>query len=364
MAHAAQLPRAARPGFTEHAFKTRHGVELSVRVWPANPPVSEPAPFVTWTHGGGWLAGNNFAPLAWMHPGFCQRGYHLVSHTYRLGPQANVDDQLADCLEAIAWCRENLPNILGKDKVDIHRYVICGESAGGHLTTLMAHYLDPPPRAVIDAYGITDMLGAWPVLGELPVQDTAPPWDGEFSEEELNAFLSDRDPAKQLTQALSWDENVQFSEEDVAKVWLTDFKFTPRIRLQGELHRWRADLPARMTAGVNSMRKGVFHEERFQDENALKDYIISISPLYLLDGKTWYPPTAFLHGTADVAAPLAQSEEMAKRLRDMNVPVVECYEPGEPHVFDNKYTSPDVNGWDTYIQPILDFCNHHLSIKP
>jgi hypothetical protein len=40
----------------------------------------------------------------------------------------------------------------------------------------------------------------------------------------------------------------------------------------------------------------------------------------------------------DRAAPLAQSQAMAKRLQAMNVPVAESYEPNEDHVFDHKYT--------------------------
>lgn len=47
---------------------------------------------------------------------------------------------------------------------------------------------------------------------------------------------------------------------------------------------------------------------------------------------------AFLHGMDDRASPLAQSQEMAKRLNEMNVPVAESYEPNEDHVFDHKYT--------------------------
>ncbi|KAH8898166.1 alpha/beta-hydrolase [Thozetella sp. PMI_491] len=361
MAQPTPLPRPAHPGFSDHKFTAAHGSELSIRVWPADPPVSTPAPFVSWTHGGGFLAGNHYAPLAWMEPGFRQRGYHLVSHNYRLNPQANTDDQLADCLAAIAWCRANLPSILGADKVDVDRYVICGESAGGHLVTLMAHYLSPPPRAVIDAYGIVDLPASWIFHGdgEPPNPEDAPAWEGEFSEAELEAFLEDRDPANVVTDSLFWTENKWYTEPVVSKAWLADFKYTRRIRLQGELHVWRSGLFKR-AAGPRLVRKGTLHAERFADRAALEKYVRSISPATLLEGKTWYPPTAFLHGSGDEDVDLEQSQSMAKRLKDMGVPVVECYEEGEPHVFDNKYTSPDVEGWETYIQPILDFCNEHV----
>jgi hypothetical protein len=39
---------AAPTGFTDHTFKSASGVELAVRVWPAETPVTQPAPFVLW----------------------------------------------------------------------------------------------------------------------------------------------------------------------------------------------------------------------------------------------------------------------------------------------------------------------------
>lgn len=44
----ALLP-AAPPGFSDHTFTPPSGVELAVRVWPAETPVNEPAPFIIWS---------------------------------------------------------------------------------------------------------------------------------------------------------------------------------------------------------------------------------------------------------------------------------------------------------------------------
>ena len=44
----ASLPPAAPSGFTDHTFKSASGIELAVRVWPAETPVDEPAPWVLW----------------------------------------------------------------------------------------------------------------------------------------------------------------------------------------------------------------------------------------------------------------------------------------------------------------------------
>lgn len=333
-----ELPRRAPAGFTSHTFTTQHGARLSCRIWAASPAPESPAPFVIYTHGGGWLAGNHFAPLAWMDEGFRRRGYHVISHNYRLGPQVSVDVQLQDCLDAVAWCRASLPDIVGKDKVDVDRYIVSGESGGGHLATLMAHHLSPAPRAVIDAYGVVYPEACWPIFRPIALPTERATWTGKFSAQELYDFFADRDPNNVITDALWWDEETRLSESVLSERWETKFKFTDRVMLQAELHRFRADIAGNPEAAVRSVRVGSFHEERFGDEEALKKFVFSVSPGPLLEGKKWYPPTAFLHGTEDLAAPIEQSKLMAAKLREMGVEVLESYEEGGEHVFDQKYT--------------------------
>lgn len=331
--------RNCPPGFSDHSFKTDSGGELAVRIWPADPPFHEPAPVVFYTHGGGWFAGNHFAPLPWMEPGFRQRGYHIVSNNYRLGPQASYEMQLQDCMDAVSWCRAKLPSILGTDKVDMSQLILCGESGGALLAGLMGHHLSPPPKAVILVYGILDPAAAWPILAPVPENSSDTPlWVGEFSDAELEELLKDRDESNVLTDALWADENKTTSEQVLSRCWKTDVRFTRRIRLQAELLQWRSDIAARVGSFVRSVRLGCLHSERFANEDDLAAFLLSMSPSPLLETRTWYPPTAFLHGMADKAASVAQSQAMANRLKAMNVPIVECYEPNEDHVFDHKYT--------------------------
>lgn len=348
-------PRTCPPGFSDHTFKSNGGVELDVRIWPADSSVHEPAPVVVYTHGGGWFAGNHFAPLPWMQPGFRQRGYHIVSHNYRLGPQANYEMQLQDSLDAVSWCRANLPSILGTYKVDVSQLILCGESGGALLTGLMGHHLSPPPKAVILVYGILDPAAAWPILKPIPEDGNAPPWVGEFSDAELEDILKDRDESNMLKDALWHDENITTSEQALSRSWGTDVRFTHRIRLQAELHRWRSDINARINSTVRSVRLGSLHAERFADEAGLAAFLRSMSPSPLLETKTSYPPTAFLHGMDDSAAPLAQSQAMAKRLKAINVPVIESYEPHEDHVFDHKYTVSNSWCWDHGIHVLIKY---------
>jgi acetyl esterase/lipase len=337
------LPLAAPANFSDHVFKIVHGVELALRIWPADPPppAGIRSPFIFFTHGGGYTAGRHFTPLAWMHSGLISRGFHLVSSSYRLAPQVRVDEQLDDCLDAMAWCNANLPRVIGANKIDMERFVVCGDSAGGTLATLLGHRLNPSPRAVIDIYGVVDFMSSGIV--ELPNAAAAsnpPEWKGEFTDAELEAFLDDRDPVKALTYAPPWI--AKWTDEVMSKAWAMEFHNTTRMRMQSEFHVW---LAYRGMSG-GDIRRSIFHQEKFADEDALVAYAKSLSSHVLLQGKTWYPPTAFLHATGDPAVPISQSINMAKRLRDMGVPVIESYEPATEHVFDNKYI---VSGTHTLI---------------
>lgn len=328
------IPRPCGFGFTDHMFESASGTELAVRVWPAK--VSAPAPFLLWTHGGGFIGGCHYTPRPWLDPGFRQRGYHLVSHNYRLAPQASIEQQLADCLESLDWCRRNLPRLLGADKVDVDRYVLCGESAGGHLVTLMAlHLPNPQPRAVIDIYGVTDFVA----MKDLDKEETPKEWNGEFTPQELEAFLDDRDSANILTDALCWTEMELFTEAQLSRYWGSDIKYDKRIRLQSELHNWRSQHPK----GLALLIRALLHPERFDSEDRLGQAIRSVSPLHVLrerqqHGTASYPPTAFLHGTGDVDVPVRQSRDMAQTLRELGIPTIERYEEDQPHVFEQKYT--------------------------
>ncbi|KAH6632494.1 Alpha/Beta hydrolase protein [Chaetomium tenue] len=364
----ASIPLATLSGFSDHTFRSTSGVELGVRVWPAETTLDEPAPVVIWTHGGGWIGGFHFAPLPWMVPGFRGRGYHFVSHNYRLAPHARIDEQVADCLEAVSWCRTTLPSILGADKIDVNRYVLIGESAGGHLVTSMGLQLsNPRPKAIVNVYGLVDFL-PFPHFGppELrPTRTTQEPWNGKFSEEELNKLLRDRDQANALTDALPcpWDEFQAVSKTEISKIWEGVFHCTDRVLKQAELYTLHS--PGYSTEGL---RVGIMHEDDFPNESELMAFVRSVSPYRVLQqrveqgmkGPELYPPTAFLHGTGDADVPVEQSYAMAELLKKANVPVVESYEEGEPHVFDKKYTGPQVPGWDTYIEPILKFVDQHV----
>ncbi|KAK1827461.1 putative isoprenylcysteine alpha-carbonyl methylesterase ICMEL2 [Podospora conica] len=377
------LPPSAIANFTDYTLPSLHfpaGVPpLSVRLWQVEgtaPNSSEPAPFVLHTHGGGFLAGHHYFPPWWVHDGFRKRGYHLLAHSYRLAPQVTIADQLADSLEVLAWVRETLPGIMAaeQDKADVppldpDRYVLVGDSAGGTLAALMAASaaLTPPPRALVDVYGLMDFFAELEVDKEKAEAGAeSPKWEGEFSEEELMAFMMDRNPNNTMTVAMAWKEMEEFTEEELSALFGVKIEYDERIRRHAELNIWTQS----RVDSIAWMYKGTMHPEKFKcrPEGEYEAFVNGLSPLKVMKArmekgeKGGYPPTAFLHGTGDTNVPVSQSREFAGVLKEMGVDVVECYEEGMPHVFDRKYTDPSVPGWETYIQPIIDFVDRHVGI--
>lgn len=362
------LPPSAIAPFTDYTLPSPPsyvGPPLSVRRWRlegAAPNPSTPAPFVLHTHGGGFLAGHHYLPPWWLHDGFRKRGYHLLAHSYRLGPQVTVADQLEDCLAVLRWCRDILPGIVAAEEegsgvppVDGERYVLVGDSAGGTLAALMAAEVGKRggvmPRALVDVYGLMDFFEELELdKGKQGKGVESPEWNGEFSGEELGAFMMDRNPENTMTVAMAWTEMDEWTEAELSKLWGVEVKYDERIRRHAELNIWtqtRVD-------SIAWMYKGTMHPERFEGrpEGEYEAFVNGLSPLKVLrkrmeEGvKGGYPPTAFLHGTGDVNVPVKQSRDFAEVLREMGVDVVECYEEGQGHVWDRKYTVSLSGVWD------------------
>ncbi|MCU4716772.1 alpha/beta hydrolase [Halapricum hydrolyticum] len=90
-------------------------------------------PAVVYVHGGAWRAGSKgqFSRYA---VEFADRGYVGVDPNYRLAPDANVPEMVADVLAGVRWCHEHADSL----GVDPDRIAIAGHSAGAHLAALAA----------------------------------------------------------------------------------------------------------------------------------------------------------------------------------------------------------------------------------
>jgi acetyl esterase/lipase len=324
--------QVSRP-FSDHTYATKHGVKLDLRVWPAEGLDGDghgPAPWILYTHGGAFAAGKHYLINAWVIPGFKPRGYHVVSVGYRLLPHASLRDMVDDCEDAFKWCRNNLEGVVGQGKVDLEKYAVAGESAGGTLATILGHVLSPPPRAVVDIYGAVDFTDKRP-RSPADIQPLTEGW----SEEEVAEAIAKADPTQAITVCpFQFDIPVEYIREQ----WgFPDYEYTQRQVFQYEIKKYLRtyDLLWDVMCRINP-----------EDSDDVRDRKIKqLSPMHMLEGKTTYPPTFFLHGGGDPVVPQYLAERMAAKLRVMGVPIGEAYEPGEIHEFDNKYTVSAARGW-------------------
>jgi acetyl esterase/lipase len=135
-----------------------------------------PFPLIVWIHGGAWKYGSkdNCPVASWI-----QKGYVVASIGYRLSQDAKFPAQIEDCKEAVCWLKQNALQY----KIDKKRVVAWGDSAGGHLASLLGTAGDTPEwengnpalcsrvQVVIDWFGRADLtrVSTDPAMAASPV---------------------------------------------------------------------------------------------------------------------------------------------------------------------------------------------------
>jgi acetyl esterase/lipase len=121
-----------------------------------------PFPLIVWIHGGAWKSGSKERCIA---SPWALKGYVVASINYRLSQDAKFPAQIEDCKAAVRWLRAHAKDY----KIDRDRVIAWGDSAGGHLASLLgtagdaAEWEPGPPaessrvQAVVDWYGRADL---------------------------------------------------------------------------------------------------------------------------------------------------------------------------------------------------------------
>lgn len=124
------IPRSVR--VTETTFTARDGYDVPVRVH--TPPGRGPWPVVVFYHGGGWAIGSTAG-----YDSLCghiadQAGALVLNVDYRMAPEHKAPQAALDCVDALRWAGAEAASYGG----DTSRLAVCGDSAGGNLSAVVA----------------------------------------------------------------------------------------------------------------------------------------------------------------------------------------------------------------------------------
>ncbi len=109
---------------------------------------------IVWIHGGGWNAGTP-EDFDYMGQRFAEEGYRFISMGYRLSTQkkypAQIEDVCAGYNHAISYLK-------GK-KIDTGKIIICGPSAGAHLSSILTYSKNDQEKYKVDVSGVIGYVG-------------------------------------------------------------------------------------------------------------------------------------------------------------------------------------------------------------
>lgn len=122
-------------------------------------------PVLLYIYGGSWMSGNKelYAPAAQL---LMPHGMVLVMPNYTLHPQAHYQQQVQEVAASIAWTLENAERFGGDPK----RIIVCGHSAGGHLSSLALldnRWLAPFGHSVAEIAGLMLISGVYDLTAQM-----------------------------------------------------------------------------------------------------------------------------------------------------------------------------------------------------
>jgi len=232
-----------------------------------------------YAHGSGWwVADKDFHKTT--RPLFrhlVAQGHTVMDIAYRLCPEVQLHDMVADVKRAVAWMRENAENY----GVDPQKIVLAGGSAGGHLALLSGYTPNHPELTPPELQGGDDPVHA--IATYYPPVDLV---EGYYRYNEY--ILSLGLPGVEVGQSIPEKERF----EQIGRI---DFLLGGLPEDVPEMYRLASPL-----THVN--------------ENS--------------------PPTLLMQGSRDVLVPHEPAIELHQKLQSLRVPSVCVIQPWTEHAYD------------------------------
>ena len=115
-------------------------------------------PVVVWIHGGALINGHRESVPAWLMETCRENNFVLVSLDYRLAPETQLPEIIADIEDAFRWIAKEGPQLFAADP---RRIGVVGGSAGGYLTLTAGFRAEPRPAVLVSLWGYGDLVGPW-----------------------------------------------------------------------------------------------------------------------------------------------------------------------------------------------------------
>ena len=247
-----------------HTYKEAAGVKIKADVYRHADDVARPV--ILWIHGGALIMGSRTGVPQQLKDLANKQGFVLVSIDYRLVPETKLPEIIADLNDAMSWIHDDGPKLFHADP---SRMVVAGASAGGYLALMSGLHPKVKPTAIVSYWGFGDIDGDW----------TTQP-----SESYRKGKLIDKEAA--------WS--------GVGEKVLTS------TNQQNGRGRSTFFLYLKQTGEWVEAATGL-------DPKTDRDKLTPFCPNRNVTPE--YPPTLFLHGTADKDVPVEQTRTMAAELK-------------------------------------------------
>src|SRR5687767_5697574 len=96
-----------------YTFKKVGDLEIKADVY--QPAAEGPRPVAVWIHGGALINGHRESVPKWLLDGSLKQGWIVVSIDYRLAPETQLPEIIADLEDAFHWVHEKGPELFHAD---------------------------------------------------------------------------------------------------------------------------------------------------------------------------------------------------------------------------------------------------------